>query len=117
MKSKLISSSTLVGTSVENTNGDNLGKIEDLMIDWKEGKVSYAVLSFGGFLGMGDKYFAVPLQSFDVPLNNDSNVLILNESKERLESSPGFNKDNWPSSADHVFTKEVYKHYNRDYKY
>ena len=112
MTNRLLSSSTLVGTSVENASGDNLGKIEDLMINWKEGKVAYAVLSFGGFLGMGDKYFAVPIQSFKSCSDPDREVLVLNESKERLENSPGFDKDHWPSSADNVFTEKVYKHYN-----
>jgi len=112
MNNRLLSSSTMIGTSVENASGENLGKIEDLMIDWKEGKVSYAVLSFGGFLGIGDKYFAVPLQSFKASPHPDQHTLILNESKERLKDSPGFDKDHWPSSADNVFTEKVYKHYN-----
>ncbi|WP_107038019.1 PRC-barrel domain-containing protein [Brumimicrobium mesophilum] len=112
MESRLLSSSTLVGTSVENATGDNLGQIEDLMINWKEGKVAYAVLSFGGFLGIGDKYFAVPLESFKTSPDPDRNVLVLNESKERLKNSPGFDKDHWPSTADNVFTEKVYKHYN-----
>jgi sporulation protein YlmC with PRC-barrel domain len=56
----VLSAATLAGFKVENLTGEDLGKIENLMIDLATGRVAYAVLSFGGFLGFGDKFFAIP---------------------------------------------------------
>ncbi len=112
MYTKTLSASSLRGTDVKNTKGENLGELKDLMIDVESGRVSYAVLSFGGFLGMGDKYFAIPLQKFSVDTEDEE--LILNVSKEQLENAPGFDKDNWPSSADREFHDEVYSYYEEE---
>ena len=60
MNNRLLSSSSFAGPDVKNLVGENLGEVKELMINTNTGKVEYAVLSFGGFLGMGDKYFAVP---------------------------------------------------------
>lgn len=57
-----LSATSLIGTKVRNSTGQNLGGIEDLVIDLTSGEACYAVLSFGGFIGIGDKFFAVPLQ-------------------------------------------------------
>lgn len=94
----ILSASSIIGDKVKNPAGEDLGKIEELMIDTKDGDVNYAVVSFGGFLGMGDKYFAVPLDAMEVSTGDDS--MILNVSKEKLKDAPGFDKDNWPSTAD-----------------
>jgi sporulation protein YlmC with PRC-barrel domain len=104
-----LSSSSLSGTGVKNAQGEDLGKLEDLMIDTSSGEVSYAVLSFGGFLGMGDKLFAVPMQALRV--NTEDETLVLDETKERLEKAPGFNKDNWPQHADARWQKELRSYY------
>lgn len=104
-----LSSSTLSGTNVHNASGDNLGKVEDLMINVTTGDVDYAVVSFGGFLGIGNKLFAVPLQAFTLDTKDEK--LILNESKERLEGAPGFDKDHWPSHADTKWSDEVHSYY------
>ena len=106
----LLSASSITGDKVKNHTGDHLGKIEDLMIDLATGKVAYAVLSFGGFLNMGNKLFAVPLESLKV--NTKDHSFTLNESKERLEKAPGFDKDNWPDFADAKWQKEVRGYYN-----
>jgi sporulation protein YlmC with PRC-barrel domain len=105
-----LSASSLTGTKVENAEGDDLGKIEDLMIDCATGQVDYAVVSFGGFLGIGDKLFAVPLEAMQVDTTEER--LILHESKERLENAPGFDKDNWPANPDPKWHTEVRAYYN-----
>lgn len=105
-----LSATSLIGDDVRNANGDDLGKIEDLMINTATGKVEYAVLSFGGFLGIGDKLFAVPLEAMSV--DTDDECLVLNETKERLENAPGFDKDHWPNSADPKWNNEVRSYYN-----
>lgn len=87
---RTLSATTLVGDGVRNTAGDSLGKIEELMIDLPTGRVAYAVLSFGGFLGMGDKLFAIPWSA--LKLDEAAHEFVLNVSKERLEKAPGFDK-------------------------
>ncbi len=99
----MLSSSTMNGTDVVNLAGESLGNIKDLMIDTSTGDVSYAVLSFGGFLGMGDKYFAIPWQSLTVDTVKEH--IVLNVDKERLKNAPGFAKDHWPGSADDYYTR------------
>ena len=55
---------SIIGSNVVNQQNEDLGKIEDLVIDTSAGRIAYAVLSFGGFLGLGDKYFAIPWEGF-----------------------------------------------------
>lgn len=98
---RLLSSSSIVGTDVRNLDKKDIGEVKDLMIDLRSGKIAYAVLSFGGFLGMGDKLFAIPFEAFK--LDTDSEVLILDAKKEVLEQAHGFDKDHWPDFADPAF--------------
>lgn len=105
----ILSSSTIKGNSVHNANGDDLGKVEDLMVDVSTGEVAYAVLSFGGFLGIGEKLFAVPLQV--MKLDTQHEAFVLNETKERLENAPGFDKDHWPNTADPKWRQTVRSYY------
>ena len=107
-----LSSTSIQGTNVINLRGESLGEIQDLMIDPQSGRVTYAVLDFGGFLGIGDKLFAVPLQAFQIDRTNEQ--FKLDVTKERLESAPGFDKSNWPSTADNTFVDSVYTYYNVD---
>jgi len=91
---RVLSSSTLSGDPVRNVQGEDLGKIEDFMIDLESGRIAYAVLSFGGVLGIGDKLFAVPWKAMTV--DTDRHCFVLNVPKERLKDAPGFDKNNWP---------------------
>lgn len=102
MNNILLSATSINGTDVKNHAGEDLGHIKDLMIDTTSGKVEYAVLSFGGFLGMGDKYFAVPWASFSIDRKEEKFVLDI--SKERLEDAPGFDKENWPDHPSAYFS-------------
>lgn len=101
--------SKLIGDPVVNPRGENLGKIEDLVIDPKTSRIDYAVLSFGGFLGMGDKLFAVPLEA--MKLSPEERRFILDVDKERLKNAPGFDKDHWPDTSDRAFGTKVYTYY------
>jgi len=89
-----LSSGTIKGDKVINKTGEHLGKIEELMIDLENGRVAYTVLSFGGFLGMGDKLFAIPWQALQLKLHE--HAFVLDVSKETLKKAEGFDKDNWP---------------------
>ena len=106
---RVLSSSTICSDRVKNAAGEDLGKIEDLMIDLDSGRIAYAVLSFGGFLKMGNKLFAVPWQALTV--DTVKKVLVLNADKSVLERAPGFDKENWPDMADPTFGSSIYKHY------
>ena len=105
----VLSASTLIGDKVKNLEGENLGEIKELMIDPETGHVGYAVLSFGGFLGMGDKLFAIPFRKLQ--LRPDEHCFILNVPKEKLENAPGFDKDNWPKTADRTWGNEIHTYY------
>jgi len=106
---EILSATTLIGNDVVNKEGKSLGKIEEIMLDRHSGNIAYAVLSFGGFLGMGDKLFAVPWRSMTV--NTIEHNCLLDVNKEQLEDAPGFDKSNWPSSGDRKFLDSVYSYY------
>lgn len=108
-KPRVLSASTLIGDSVHNTAGENLGKVEELMLELEQGTISYAVLSFGGFLGMGNKLFAVPWNAFS--LDTDKKAFVLNVPKEKLEKAPGFDKANWPDFADRKWGQTIHEYY------
>jgi sporulation protein YlmC with PRC-barrel domain len=105
----VLSASSLKGDNVVNHQGEDLGKIEEIMIDLDRGRIAFAVLSFGGFLGMGDKLFAIPWQAFTV--DTAQKRLVLNAKKELLEKATGFDKSNWPNMADSSWGATVYGYY------
>jgi len=107
----IMSADSLQGDSVVNTLGESLGKIEDIMIDVRSGQIAYAVLSFGGIMGIGDKLFAVPWQA--LTLDADRECFVLDVEQERLKNAPGFDKDHWPAMADPTFASDIYSYYNR----
>jgi sporulation protein YlmC with PRC-barrel domain len=86
--------SKLIGMNVKNAQGQNLGEIQDLVVDMQSGRISYAVLGTGGILGVGEKYMAIPSSAFEY--SADGNVLVLNADKAKIDQAPGFTKDNWP---------------------
>jgi len=92
--SKVNKASALIGMDVRNSQNERLGEIKDLVLDLQSGKVSYAVLSVGGFLGIGDKYVAVPPGAFHVA--PDQGTLVLNADKAKIQNAPGFAKSTWP---------------------
>jgi sporulation protein YlmC with PRC-barrel domain len=94
---RVLSATTMLGDKVRNLAGDTLGDVKELMIDLDTGRIAYAVLSFGGFLGMGDKLFAIPWEA--LTLDTDEHAFILDVDTETLENAPGFDKDNWPDNA------------------
>jgi sporulation protein YlmC with PRC-barrel domain len=100
---------TLIGTDVYNHKDEDLGDIEEIMLDMRTGRVSYAVLSFGGFLGMGEKLFAVPWNALTLDPKNQRFVLTVE--KERLKQAPGFDKDKWPNMADQVWAEKIDAYY------
>jgi sporulation protein YlmC with PRC-barrel domain len=107
---RVLSASTLAGDDVRNSAGEDLGKVDEIMIDIPTGRIAYAVLSFGGFLGMGNKLFAVPWNALRV--DEDEHCFILDVDKRTIEAAPGFDKDNWPDMADATWGSEIFRYYN-----
>ncbi len=105
----VLSSGSLIGNPVRNLSGEDLGKIDEIMLDPEFNRIGYAVVSFGTFLGMGGKLFAVPWEA--LTLDTENKCFILNVEKERLENAPGFDKDNWPAFADRSWGEQIYSHY------
>lgn len=105
----LMGANTLIGNNVYNSKSENLGDIKEIMLDMRTGRVSYAVLEFGGFLGMGSKLFAVPWSV--LKLDTVEKRFIFDVSKESLENAPGFEKDDWPNMADPAWEKGIHDYY------
>lgn len=107
---RVLSASSLNGDEVYNYEGENIGKIEEIMIDVEEGAVAYAVLSFGGFMGLGNKLFAIPWGSLS--LDEENKRFILNVDKERLKKAEGFDKNNWPDISNAEWRAKNYSYYD-----
>lgn len=99
----------VIGSKVVNQQAESIGKVEDVVIDAGAGRIIYALLSFGGFLGVGNKYFAIPWNAFR--FNLADKTAVLNVDKKLLENAPGFDKDNWPNFSDTTFGSRIYGHY------
>jgi len=106
---RVLSASTLKGDSVVDAKNEKLGTIEELMVDLGSGRIAYAVLSFGGFMGMGNKLFAIPWSALSV--DTVEKRFVLNVRKELLERAPGFDKDEWPNMADQDWGNNIYSYY------
>lgn len=98
---------------IENEAGESLGNVRDLVIDVDQGRVKYVAVSYGGFLGLGSKLFAVPFEAFEYrPATQDEKaVLLLNLDETTLRKAPGFDADNWPNMASPEFTNAIDQHY------
>ena len=99
----------IIGSKVINLKGETLGKIEDLVVDIDTGRIVYAVLESGGFLGIGDKLFPVPWESL-AALPSEG-IFFLNQSKEQMEKAPAFDKKNLPDMGDMHWGEGIFKHY------
>lgn len=105
----LMGAGTLLANEVYNQTSEDLGEIKEIMLDMRNGRVSYAVLSFGGFFGMGDKLFAVPWSA--LKLDTANKRFTLNVEKNRLEHAPGFDKEAWPDMADPSWVRSIHAYY------
>ena len=97
-KTFLMPAAALAGEGVVNAAGEVLGKIDSVMLDMSTGRVAYAVLSFGGFFGLGDKLFAIPWDALIMDLERD--CFVLDADRELFKNSPGFDKTHWPAMPD-----------------
>lgn len=105
----LMGADTLIGNDVYNHLDEDLGDIKEIMLDMRTGRIAYAVLSFGGFMSIGEKLFAVPWDA--LKLDTVNKRFTLNVEKDRLESAPGFDKDKWPDMADSSWIADIHAYY------
>jgi hypothetical protein len=106
-----MAAATLDGNKVMSSDGEHVGKISDIMLDVRNGRIAYAVLSEGGFLGMGSNLHAIPWSA--LTLDTDEKCFVVDISAQRLKDEPGFDKDHWPSMADAKWGESTYSYYNR----
>ncbi len=106
-----LSADTLKGDLVKNGQGEDIGNVEEIMIDILTGRVAYVVVSFGGFLGIRDKLFAMPWSALRV--DTDHKCFVMDADKELLKNAPGFDKNNWPEAPSGQWYHDVYKYYNQ----
>ncbi|WP_219136062.1 PRC-barrel domain-containing protein [Janthinobacterium sp. UMAB-60] len=111
----LMGADTLLGDDVYNHNDEELGDIKEIMLDMRTGQIAYAVLSFGGILGMGDKLFAVPWERLTLdPVNKR---FLLNVEKNQLKDAPGFDKNNWPDMGSDAWNQQMEAFYGSGTRY
>jgi sporulation protein YlmC with PRC-barrel domain len=107
-----LTSTSIIGDKVQNNDGEELGKIDNLMINVDNGNVEYVVVEFGSFLGIGGKLFAVPFS--ELYLDENRRVFILDRDKEYLKECPGFNKDHWPDTNERtIYFGDVNRYWER----
>jgi len=106
--------SKVAGTDIKNRNKEDLGEVQDLVIDPETGDIRYAVISFGGVMGLGDKLFAVPfdlLEAPEVKAGDDLAFFTLDIDKSRMENAPGFDRAKWPDLNEQAWCAEIDKFY------
>ena len=106
---ELMGADTLSGNDVYNQKDEDLGDIKEIMLNMRTGRISYAVLTYGGFLSLGEKLFAVPWEALTLDTKNKR--FVLNVEKARLEKAPGFDKDKWPNMADPTWAAGIHTFY------
>lgn len=109
-----IRASQLIGMDIYNSQDEEIAEVNDIVLDASTGRVRYLAVTYGGFLGVGDKMFAVPFEAFKVgqdPGDRDEHRLVLDVTQRQLEGAQGFDDDHWPDFADRNFTSEVDRRY------
>jgi sporulation protein YlmC with PRC-barrel domain len=106
---RLIAADQVEGTKVYNPAGDNLGSVEDVMLDKVSGKIAYAVVSFGGFLGIGDRHYPLPWEKlkYDTAMGG----FVVNLDKQTLEGAPSYADDERVGWEDPAWGRSVYDYY------
>jgi hypothetical protein len=106
---RLISSDKTVGTAVYNRRGEHLGSVYNLMIDKYSGQVAYAVMSFGGFLGIGESYHPLPWRTLTYDIRKGGYVVDID--RTRLETAPSYTSSTVPNWSDRAYGHRVDDYY------
>ncbi|WP_084545878.1 PRC-barrel domain-containing protein [Cupriavidus malaysiensis] len=105
----VMAASTLEGNKVYASDGVDIGSIAEIMLDVRSGRIAYAVLSTGGFLGIGDKLHALPWSS--LTLDTDAKCFRIHQPSEAIKNAPGFDKNHWPAMAQSEWGLAVHAYY------
>lgn len=105
----LMKASSIIGTNLFSHKGESVGGIKEIVIDPDSGRAAYVVVSFGGFLSLGEKLFAVPFSAIE--FNADKGEYVLDVSPDRLKEAPGFDPEQWPQLADEKWNRNIYEFY------
>jgi len=105
---RYLTASSIIGDKVLNEKDEHMGVIRDIMLDVSSGKIDYYVIEFGGFLGIGIIYFAIPFNLLSI--DAEKKVFIFNQKKEVLEKAPGFDLEHWPDTNLHF--DQVYSYWS-----
>jgi len=103
---KCLTATSIIGDKVRDKEDAQLGQIKDIMLNVRTGEIEYYIIEFGGFLGIGEKYFAIPFNLLTV--DPERQVFIFDQKKEILEKAPGFDKDHWPETNIHYYDADQY---------
>jgi sporulation protein YlmC with PRC-barrel domain len=102
---KTLTATSIIGDRIVNLIGEHLGKIKDMVVDLEGGCITYVVVEYGGFLGIGEKSFALPFKA--IQLDQVNQRFLLNMDKELLKKAPGFGKNQGPALNSHEFFQDV----------
>ncbi|MEI7297504.1 PRC-barrel domain-containing protein [Paraburkholderia tropica] len=108
---EVMDAATLDGNKVITSDGEHVGKISNIMLDVRGGRIAYAVLSEGGFLGMGNTLHAIPWNA--LTLDTAEKCFRVAITAQRIKDDPGFDKDHWPSMADTTWGTQLHDYYGR----
>jgi hypothetical protein len=103
-----------MGMKIQNSQNESIGRIEDIVIDPATARVQYVAVTYGGFLGLGDKLFAVPMRAIKIqqdPDNRELVVLVLDVTSDQMKGATGFDESNWPNFSDTNFAGELHRRY------
>lgn len=109
---EVMAAATLDGNKVVTSDGEDVGKISDIMLDVRGGRIAYAVLSEGGFLGMGSTLHAIPWSA--LTLDTAEKCFRVDITAQQIKDDPGFDKDHWPAMADPVWGEQIHRYYSRE---
>lgn len=107
----LTSASSLTGHDVVNRAGDTLGEVQEIMLDLAHGTIAYAVMRSGGFLGIGERLFAIPWRALQ--LDAERKAFVLDVDKSHFDKAPGFETTHWPTQLNggEAWHRDVHDHY------
>ena len=103
--------SGLLKTRVMSPSGEKLGEGEDVVLDLEQKSLAYAAISFGGFLGIGEKLFAVPWALLELKHDSEGKNLVFEVDRQELKAAPGFDPKNWPDVARPDWRAEIDQYY------
>jgi sporulation protein YlmC with PRC-barrel domain len=106
----VMAAATLDGDKVITSDGEDIGKISDIMLDVRGGRIAYAVLSSGRFPDMGSTLYAIPWSA--LMLDTDEKCVRLGINAERIKNAPGFGKDHWPAMSDPQWGSSLHEYHN-----